>query len=147
MTLAHTKAEGLALLSQFFLTGMSACQSIFHGHAEILHISLPLFNFVARGAFANHGNHLACPSRGISPWTSLQGMGDRGEAVASTLSDIGAQDSCLDNADSLSRGAKVTLSVIVGADNLRCELGTFCYILTGLFGHSCPYVRDLKGIV
>ena len=26
-------------------------------------------------------------------------------------------------------------------------MGTFCYILTGLFGYACPYVRELKGIV
>ena len=74
-------------------------------------------------------------------------MGDRGEAVASTLADIGAQDSCLANANSLARLAKVTLSVIVGADNLRRELGTFCYILTGLFGYAFPYVRELNVIV
>ena len=126
---------------------MSACQSTFHGHADLLQISLPLFNFVVRGAFTNHGNHQACPSGGISSWTSLQGMGDRGDAVASTLAYIGAKDSRLANADSLARRAKVTLSVIVGADNLRRELGTFCYILTGLFGYACPYVRELKGIV
>ena len=126
---------------------MSACQSTFHGHADVLHISLPLFNFVARGAFTNHGNHPDCPSGGMSPWTSLQGMGDRGEAVTSTLADIGAQDSRLANADSLARGAKVTLSVSVGADNLRRELGTFCYILTCLFGYSFPYVREINGIV
>ena len=57
MQLARTKAKGLALLSQVFLTGMSACQSTFHGHTDLLHISLPLFNFVARGTFTNHGNH------------------------------------------------------------------------------------------
>ena len=74
-------------------------------------------------------------------------MGDRGEAVASTLADIGAQDSRLANADSMDCEEKVTLSVIVGLDNLRRELGTFCYILTGLFGYVCPYVRELKGIV
>ena len=44
MYLARTKAKGLALLSQFFLTGMSTFQSTFHGHADLLHISLPLFN-------------------------------------------------------------------------------------------------------
>ena len=74
-------------------------------------------------------------------------MGDKGAAVASTLADIGAQDSRLANADSLARGANVTLSVIVGSDNLRRKLGTFCYILTGLFGYACSYVRELKGIV
>ena len=74
-------------------------------------------------------------------------MGYRGEAVASTLADIGALDSRLTNADSLDRGAKVTLSVIFGADKLRHELGTFYYILTGLFGRAFPYVRELEWIV
>ena len=46
-------------------------------------------------------------------------MGDRGAAVASTLSDIRAQESRLANADSLARRAKVTLLVIFGSDNLR----------------------------
>ena len=147
MELARTKAKGLALLSQFFLTGMNACQSTSHGHAELLHIFLPLFKFVAWGAFTNHGNHPACPLGGISQWNYLQVMGDRGEAVASTLADIGAQDSRLANTDSLARGAKVTLSVIVGADNLLWGLGKFCYILTKPFGYACPYVRELKGIV
>ena len=89
MTLRLTKVEGLALLSEFFLTGMSACQSKFHGHADLLHISLPLFNFVTRGAFINHGNHPASLLGGISVWTSLQGIVDRGAALASILTDIG----------------------------------------------------------
>ena len=46
----------------------------------------------------------------------------------------------------LSGGAKVTLLVIVGSENLRRELGTFCYILTGLFGYACTYVRGMKGV-
>ena len=74
-------------------------------------------------------------------------MGNRGAAVASTLADIGAQDSRLVNTDSLSRGAKVTPLVIAVLDNLRCELGTFCYILTGIFAYTCPCVYELKGVV
>ena len=135
------------LLAQFFLTGMIAYQSEFHDHADLIHISLPLFKFFMRGAFINHSNHPTCPSGGIYAWTSLQGMGDRGKAVALTLADFGAQDSRLTNADNLARGAKVTLSVIVGSENLRRELGTFCYIITSLFGYACPYVREMKGIV
>ena len=88
-------------------------------------MSLPLFILVTRGAFTNHGNHLACPLVGISGWTSLQCMGGRGAAVASTLEDIGAQDSHVVNTDNLSHGEKVTLLVIVGSDNFRCKLGTF----------------------
>ena len=74
-------------------------------------------------------------------------MGERGEAFTSTLEDIGAQDYRLANSDSLACGAKVTLSVIVGADKLRWELGTFCYILIDLFGYARPHVREIKGIV
>ena len=68
-------------------------------------------------------------------------MGDRGEAAASTLADISAQDSRLANSDSLAHVAKVSFSVILETYNLRLELETFCYILTGLFGYACPYVR------
>ena len=118
MALAWTKAEGLELLYQLFLTGMSVCQLEFHVHADLLHISVPLFNFVTREAFNNHGNYPVCPSGVISAWTSLQGLGDRGAAVASNLADIRSQVSCLTNADSLACGAKVALSVIVNSDNL-----------------------------
>ena len=124
---------------------MSSCLSEFHGHADLLQISLHLFNFVTRGAFTNYGNHPARPLGGIYGWTPLQGLGDRGEAVASTLTNIRAQDSRLINADNLARRANFTLSVIVGSDNLHCKLGTFCYILMGLFGYACPYMRELKG--
>ena len=119
MELARTKVEGQVLLSQFFLTGVSACQSDFHRHSDLLHIFLPLFNFVTLGAFTNHGNHLACMSGGVSAWASPQGLGGRGASLASNLSDIKSQDSSLANADNLDRGAKVTLSVIFGSDNLR----------------------------
>ena len=30
---------------------------------------------------------------------------------------------------------------------MRHELGTFCYILKGLFGYACTYVREKKGVV
>ena len=94
---------------------MSACLLEFHGHADLLHLSLPLFNFATRGSFTNHFNHLACLLGGISGLKSLQDLGDRGAAVASTLADTEAQDSCLVNADNLACVAKVTLSVIVGS--------------------------------
>ena len=147
MTLTQTKADVLAQISQFFLTGMSTYLLEFHGHADLLHISLPLFNFFTRGAFTNHGNPPACPLGDISGWTSLQILGGRGAAVVLTLADIGAQDSRLINADNLSRGAKVTLLVIFGLDNFCCKLGAFCYIIMGLFGCACPYVHELKILV
>ena len=147
MALSWTKAEGLALLYQFFLIGMSACLSEFHEHADLLHISLPLFNFVPMGAFIKNGKHPACPLGEISAWISLQVLGGRGAAAASTLANIVAQDSRLSNADSLYRGVKFTLLFIVGSDNLCSELRTFCYILADLFGYACLYVRDLKRVV
>ena len=126
---------------------MIACQPEIHGHVDPLHIYLPLFNFVMRGAFTNHGNHPACLSREVSGWTYLQCLGDRGTAVAYTLVGVGSQDSCLANADSLSRREKVTLLAIVVSDNFRCKLGTFYSILTELFGYAFPYVGELKEVV
>ena len=107
----------------------------------------PLFNLVTRRALTNHGNHLAYPLGSISGWTSLQGLGDRGSTVVSTLTDIRAQESRFVNADNLAHGAKVTQSATVGLEKLRRKLGKFCYILTGLFGYACPYVHDLKGLI
>ena len=123
---------------------MSPCQPKIHGHVYLLHIYLPLFNFVMRVAFTNHGNHPACLSREVPGWTYLQCLGGRGTAVVSTLVYIGAQDSCLSKADRLALGASVTLLVIVVSDNFRCKLGTFYSILTKLFGYACPYVGELK---
>ena len=71
MLLDQTDVEGLALLSKFFLAGMSGCLSEFHRNKDLLHISLPIFNCVTRGAFTDHGNPLACLPGGISGWTSL----------------------------------------------------------------------------
>ena len=90
MRLAWTKAEVLALLSQLCFTGTSACLSEFHGHADLLKISFPLFNFVTGGAFTNHGNQLAFLSGGICGWTSLQVLGGGGATESSTLVDTGA---------------------------------------------------------
>ena len=78
MLLARTESEGLALMSQLFLTEMSACLSKFHDHADLLHVSLPLFILFMKGAFTNHNNHMSCLSGGISDWTSLQGLGGSG---------------------------------------------------------------------
>ena len=134
MALSWRKAEGLVLLSQFFLTGMIACLSEFHGHADLLHISFPLFNFFTRGEFTNHINHTVCRLGRISGWTPLKVLGGRNSSIVSTLAEIGAQDSCLVNADNLACGSKITLSVIVDLYNLCRKLVTFCYKLTGLFG-------------
>ena len=109
--------------------------------------ALPLFNFFTSGAFTNQVNHPSFSSGYISAWNSIQVLGDRGESVTSTLADIRAQDSRLTNMDILSRGEKFTLVVIVGSDNLRCELGTLLYILPGLFVYVCTYMRDLKGVI
>ena len=88
---------------------MSACLSELYVHADLLHMYLPFFNFVTRGAFTNHRNHPTCPLGGISGWTSLQGLGSRGAYVSLSPADIGAQDSQLTNVDNLACGAKVTL--------------------------------------
>ena len=66
-----TKQAGLSLLVQHLMSGMGACRKDFFGHADILHCSVPLYNFVAGDRFVNPGENPACPAGGMSMWTTL----------------------------------------------------------------------------
>jgi hypothetical protein len=87
---ASTRQEGLALLVQYLLSGMATCRREFHGHADLLHVSIPLYNFVAGDRFVNPGENPACPAGGMSFWTSLQGQGDVGLRMAAADADVAA---------------------------------------------------------
>ena len=83
---ARTVATKLAVLTQHLQTNLHECRTVFFGHAEeMLHVSLPLLDFVMKGRFANIGPDPACPAGGFSLWTSPQGLAmDRGAAIALT---------------------------------------------------------------
>ena len=137
---ASTRQEGLALLVQYLLSGMATCRWEFHGHADLLHVSIPLYNVVAGDRFVNPGENPACPAGGMSFWTSLQGQGDVGLRMAAADADVAALDARNAMADQIARASKVTLQGIVGASNLQKEIGTKGYILYALFGARCPLV-------
>ena len=59
---ASTKEEGLATLVQYLISGMRVCHQDFMGHADLLHVSIPLYNFVAGDRFTNPGENLPCPT-------------------------------------------------------------------------------------
>ena len=133
-----TKQAGLSLLVQHLMAGMGACRKDFFGHADILHCSIPLYNFVAGDRFVNPGENPACPAGGMSMWTTLQGRGDVGSRMATADADLAALDSRNAMADQISRAARVHLQTISGAATLQKEIGTKAYILDRLFGPNCP---------
>ena len=57
-----TKQVGLALLVQHLMVGMGTCWHQLFGHSNILHYSVPLYNFVAGDRFVNLGENPACPA-------------------------------------------------------------------------------------
>ena len=67
------KQEGLVTLVQYFMFGMMVYHWDFMGHAALLYISIPLYNFFARDRFTNPVENPACPVGGMSMWTFLQG--------------------------------------------------------------------------
>ena len=54
-----TKQEGLAILSQYLLSGMESCRRDFHGHTQLLRGGGALYNFVAGDWFVNLGTNPA----------------------------------------------------------------------------------------
>ena len=68
---APNKQEGLVTLVQYLMSGMSVFRCNFLGHADPLHVSIALYNFVAGDRFINPGDDPAYPADGLSMWTSL----------------------------------------------------------------------------
>jgi len=135
-----SKQDGLACLVQHLMADMGNCRREFLGHSDILHVSVPLYNFVAGDRFVNPGENPACPAGGLSLWSTLQGKGDVGFRMASADADLAALDGRNAMSDQIARAAKVHLQVISGATNLQKEVGTQGYILRKLLGAQCPLV-------
>ena len=144
---APNKQSGLAMLVQYLMGDMTSCRRTYLGHSDLLHCSIPLYNFVAGDRFVNPGENPACPAGGMSMWTTLQGTGDVGERMASADADLTALDGRNAQADQVARAAKVHLQPISGATNLQREIGTKAYILAKLFGASCPLVEGYTAVV
>ena len=144
---APNKQSGLAMLVQYLMGDMTSCRRTYLGHSDLLHCSIPLYNFVAGDRFVNPGENPACPAGGMSMWTTLQGNGDVGERMASADADLTALDGRNALADQVARAARVHLQRISGATNLQREIGTKTYILSKLFGGSCPLVEGYTSVV
>ena len=142
-----TKQAGLALLVQFLMGGISVCHRDFLGYSDLLHCSIPLHNFVAGNRFVNPGENPACPAGEISMWTTIQGEEYVGERIASVDANLTALDSRNAVADQIARTARVHLQTISRATNLQREIGTKTYILSKLFGNTCPLVQGYASIV
>ena len=68
---APIKQAGLANLVQHLISGMAGYQRDYMGHYDLLHCSVPLYNFVAGDRIMNPGENPTCPAGGMSMWTTL----------------------------------------------------------------------------
>ena len=119
---AGTVTTKISLLTQFLQTDLSECRHKFFGHIkEMLHVSLPLFNFIMKGRFSNIASDSACPVGGFLWWTSPQGLtSDKGAAIAATEADAVARDLRLATANQIAHSSKMVLNVVV--DRVRADL-------------------------
>ena len=74
--------DGLENLVQHLMSCMAVCWRDYLGHSDLLHCSVPLYNFVTEDRFVNPGENPVCPVGGMSMWTTLQGKGDTGARMA-----------------------------------------------------------------
>ena len=59
------------MLAQYLMGDMTNCRRTYLGHSDLLHCSIPLYNFVAGDRFVNPRENPACPAGGMSMWTTL----------------------------------------------------------------------------
>ena len=130
------------MLVQYLMGDMRTCRRTYLGYSDLLHCSIPLYNFVAGDRFVNPGENPACPAGGMSMWTTLQGLGDIGDSIASADADLTALDGRNALADQVARAAKVHLQPISGASNLQKE-----EVLKPISYRNCSALRAplLKG--
>ena len=119
---------------QYLLSDIATCHHEFHGHADLLYVSIPLYNFVEGDRFLSPGENPAYPLGGMSFWTSFQRQGDVGLRMTVVDADVAALNARNTMADQISRASKVTLQCIAGALNLQKEIGTKGYILHAMPG-------------
>ena len=136
MATVSTRQEGMALLVQYLFLGMATCRHDFHGHADLLHASIPLYNLVVGDLFVNPGENPACPAGVMSIWISLQGQGDVGLRMATEDIDVAALYSWNTMVDQIVRASKGTLQIISGASNLQKGLAPICTSCTPSLVHG-----------
>ena len=68
-----SRHEGHIRLVTHLMSSMPDYRRDFQGHTNLMHYSVPLYNFVAGNRFVNLGENPTCPSDGGgSIWISLQ---------------------------------------------------------------------------
>ena len=80
------------ILVHFLMVGMKKFRHDFMEHADILNVSILLYNFIAGDRFINPGENPACPAGGMSLWTTLQEKTDVGYRMVTADADMAAVD-------------------------------------------------------
>ena len=123
MTTAPSKQEGIAILSQYILTGMELCCRDFHCHAKLLHVEGGLYNFFPGDRFVNPGMNPAYPVGGFLMCKGLQGAEDDREAITASDVDMAELDGINSALDQIVRAAWVVLRVLVCPLTVHRKIG------------------------
>ena len=121
-------------LVQYLMSGMRVYRGYFMRHADLLHISIPMYNFVAGDRFTNPSENPAYPTGGMSMWTSLQSQTDISYRMATTDTDMAALDGRNAAVDKITRAVRIHLQSIHENCSLQQDIDTKAFILYSLFG-------------
>ena len=81
---APTKADAMAVLSQYLWAGRKVFCRYFFGSSDMLHVCGSLSMFMQRYRSVNPRNNPTCPAGGMSFWTTRQGGGNMGDNISTT---------------------------------------------------------------
>ena len=113
----------------------------------MLHVCRDLFMFVHGDRFINLWHNPACPTGGVSFWTTRQGGGDMGENIASTEGTITAVDGANVKHNEVMTVTLTKLVVVVGPLTMAIEMGTHAFVLYSMLGGACPVVESILPLV
>ena len=102
--------------------GMDSRRRNFHGHAQILHVGVSLYNIVEGNLLISPGTKSALPVGDFYMWTGLQGSEDVGVIIITSDADMDALDRRNTQADHIFRVVRMVLQIIVGPLTLQREV-------------------------
>ena len=144
---APTKGAAFSILNQYLWAGRDVYQRQFYRAADMMHVYGALFIFFHREKLINPGSDPACPSGGLSFWSTRQGTGVLGEEITETEGKITALDGTNVRHEEVTSATRVKLAVVVGPRITATETGMLAFASHSLFGVQCPMVEAILPLV
>ena len=147
MCWAPTKADALAVLSEYLWAGRKVFWRDSFVSADMLHICGALFRFVHRDRFVNPWHDPACPAGSVYLWTTRQDGSNMGGNTVSTEGVITALDSANVRHEEVTYATRTKLAVVIVPLIMTTEMRTHTYVLHFLLGGASPVVEALSPLV